>query len=213
MRDPHTNFSAPRRRSNHGFTLIEAVVSISLFSLMILGATLQLRAYEDGQRSITDALILVKTAREFLGEMAQESRRLDKFDPRTVEREAKSYLDGFFQGLSESYDEESDLWSVENAASSILAKGSGHKAFDFLDPDEEISVGAYQGEWQRFMERWFEPLSGDASGRSLLKKRIGRRADQWSVVIVRPASGAYRIIELHLDDNGTTNLRWPICCQ
>ena len=208
MRDPHTNFSAPRRRSNQGFTLIEAVVSISLFSLMILGATLQLRAYEDGQRSITDALILVKTAREFLSEMAQESRRLDKFDPRTVERDPLSYLDAFDVSLSDGY-ASSALLVNQNAGSASLST----RGFNFLDADEEIGIGAYQGEWQRFIERWFEPLSGDASGRSLLKKRIGRRADQWSVVIVRPASGAYRIIELHLDDNGTTNLRWPICCQ
>ena len=208
MRDPHTNFSAPRRRSNHGFTLIEAVVSISLFSLMILGATLQLRAYEDGQRSITDALILVKTAREFLGEMAQESRRLDKFDPRTVERDPLSYLDAFDVSLSDGYASSALLVNQNNGSASLSTRG-----FNFLDADEEIAIGAYQGEWQRFMERWFEPLPGDASGRSLLKKRIGRRADQWSVVIVRPASGAYRIIELHLDDNGTTNLRWPICCQ
>ena len=208
MRDPHTNFSALRRRSNQGFTLIEAVVSISLFSLMILGATLQLRAYEDGQRSITDALILVKTAREFLGEMAQESRRLDKFDPRTVERDPLSYLDAFDVSLSDGYASSALLVNQNNGSASLSTRG-----FNFLDADEEIAIGAYQGEWQRFMERWFEPLSGDASGRSLLKKRIGRRADQWSVVIVRPASGAYRIIELHLDDNGTTNLRWPICCQ
>ena len=44
---------------HRGFTLIEAVVSISLFSLMILGATCSW-GHEDGQRSIADALVLVK---------------------------------------------------------------------------------------------------------------------------------------------------------
>ena len=188
---------------SRGFTLIEAVVSISLFSLMILGATLQLRAFEDGQRSVSDALVLVKTAREFLTELSQLSRRNDVFDPTSVQRPSGSVLDGLWQGSGNAH-------TTENSASGVLGDG-----YNFLDADSETLEAAYAATLQNeFINRWVTP---DSDGRSLLERKIGRRADQWTVIVVQPPStpspAAYRIIELHLDDNGTTNLRWPICCQ
>ena len=222
MQEKYANLGMPRRSSQSGFTLIEAVVSISLFSLMILGATLQLRAYEDGQRSIGDALVLIKTAREFLGDMAQESRRLDPFEGDSPQRAPLSYLDAFdisLAGLAAPDDYGlDDLLTGNNGDNNppISAGDLDARGFDFLNPNEELSVGRYAGSWGPFMDRWFEPLPGDAAGRSLLKKRIGSRAKHWKVVIIRPSSSAneaYRVIELHLDDNGSTNLRWPICCR
>ena len=225
MQEKYANLGMPRRSGQGGFTLIEAVVSISLFSLMILGATLQLRAYEDGQRSISDALVLIKTAREFLGDMAQESRRLDRFDPRTVERDPLSYLDAFDINLVDELTAPStpDDYQITHLLQNngdnsppIGASALNDHGFDFLNSEQKLSVGKYAAEWGPFMDRWFEPLPEDAAGRSLLKKRIGSRAKHWKVVIIRPSSSAneaYRVIELHLDDNGSTNLRWPICCR
>lgn len=187
---------------SRGFTLIEAVVSISLFSLMILGATLQLRAFEDGQRSISDALVLVKTAREFLTELSQLSRSNDRIE-NYVQRPSASILDVLWHGSGNAH-------VTENSASGVLGFG-----YNFLDADSETLEGANAAVMSnKFIKRWVTP---DSDGRSLLERKIGRRADQWTVIVVQPPSSpspaAYRIIELHLDDNGTTNLRWPICCQ
>ena len=65
------------------------------------------------------------------------------------------------------------------------------------------------------MLSWFIAMNTeDADGRARLFRSVGRRAKAWRVEIDGPASGAYRIIKLHLDkDNNETNLQWPICCE
>ena len=178
-----------------GFTLIEAVVSISLFSLMILGATLQLRAYEDGQRSIADALVLVKTARTFMTELSQVSRRVDAFSTIAgasgIERPDESVLDAFMSG------------NVTYGASSITG-------YDLLAGDD--NGAELNAELADFVARW---NTEDADQRTRLSRAIGRRAKAWRIEIASgtDASGAYRLIQLHLDkDNNETNLQWPICC-
>lgn len=182
---------------HRGFTLIEAVVSISLFSLMILGATLQLRAYEDGQRSIADALVLVKTARTFMTELSQVSRQTDSFNTVAtasgIVRPDVSVLDGF--GL--------------NGAGGTVTYGSASQpGYDFLTDNNTATLNA---ELADFIARW---NSQDENGKTRLFRAIGRRAKAWRVEIEGPASGAYRIINLHLDtDNNETNLKWPICCE
>ena len=183
-----------------GFTLIEAVVSISLFSLMILGATLQLRAYEDGQRSIADALVLVKTARTFMTELSQVSRRVDAFGTIAtsagIVRPSASVLDPF------------------RPASASVTYGAGlanQDGYDLLAPASANS-GVPNAELAAFIARWNTP---DSDGRTRLFRAIGRRAEAWRVeVLATPnASGAYRLIRLNLDkDNNETNLQWPICC-
>lgn len=178
-----------------GFTLIEAVVSISLFSLMILGATLQLRAYEDGQRSIADALVLVKTARTFMTELSQVSRQEDAFNTVAtasgLARPDVSVLDAFMSG------------DVTYGASSLTG-------YDFLAGDD--NGAQLNADLAAFVARWNTP---DADDRTRLFRAIGRRAPAWRVEIASgtAASGAYRVIQLHLDkDDNQTNLQWPICC-
>ena len=177
---------------HRGFTLIEAVVSISLFSLMILGATLQLRAYEDGQRSIADALVLVKTARTFLTELSQVSRQTDSFNTVAtasgIQRPSASVLDGF--------------------DGTVTYGASSQPGYDFLTDENSAALNA---ELADFIARW---NTEDADGRTRLFRSVGRRAAAWRVEIEGPASGAYRIIKLHLDkDDNETNLQWPICCE
>lgn len=179
-----------------GFTLVEAVVSISLFSLMILGATLQLRAFEDGQRSISDALILTKAARTFLSELSQVARQTDKFnelvsDSGGLVRPSASVLDDFYPSV----------------ASGPLESTSGW-GYNFLSPDDRDLNAALV----KFKSRWTTADASDPANRTRLEKRIGRRASQWRIEVINPSSGAYRIIELHLDDDNVTNLQWPICC-
>jgi prepilin-type N-terminal cleavage/methylation domain-containing protein len=178
---------------HRGFTLIEAVVSISLFSLMILGATLQLRAYEDGQRSIADALVLVKTARTFMTELSQVSRQTDSFNTVAtasgIQRPSASVLDGFDGTVT-------------------YGASSSQPGYDFLTDASDAPLNA---ELADFIARW---NTEDADGRTRLFRSVGRRAKAWRVEIDGPASGAYRIIKLHLDkDNNETNLQWPICCE
>ena len=183
-----------------GFTILEAVVSIALFSLIILGATIQLRAYEDGQRSIADALILVKTSRTFLTELSQVSRINDSFNVLAtasgVVRPDDSVLDAFNNGT---------LVTVQDDTA------QANVGFDFLTAD--TNSHALNADLANFVSRWTRPDVNDPGQRSRLQKRIGNRADRWQVRIINPASGAYRVIELHLDDNGSTNLQWPICCK
>lgn len=182
-----------------GFTLIEAVVSISLFSLMILGATLQLRAYEDGQRSIADALILVKTARTFLTELSQVERRVNRFEPPAgasgLIRRGTSVLDDF-QGLTVHYSA-----SNSKPGYDFLVETVGGTGF----PRNSASLG---GDADAFRRRWVEE-------RDRLFNAIGRRAAAWRIEVASgpDALGAYWLIKLHLDkDNDETNLQWPICC-
>ena len=177
-----------------GFTLIEAVVSISLFSLMILGATLQLRAYEDGQRSIADALVLVKTARTFLSELSQVSRREDAFERGSdgISRPDESVLD------------------VLSGAQATYPNGDIQDGYDFYAASSN-SVVLNPALDEVFEKSW---NTEDENERTRLTRAIGRRADAWRINVYKPASGAYRIIELHLDtDDGDTNLVWPICCS
>ena len=182
---------------HRGFTLIEAVVSISLFSLMILGATLQLRAYEDGQRSIADALILVKTARTFLTELSQVSRQNDSFSTIAsgsdgVVRPEPSVLDGFM-------------------GDAVYGDGTTRQGYDFYAASSNDAP--LNADLAAFIDRW---NTEDADNRTRLFRSIGRRADAWRIRILSDASapGAYRLIELHLDiDDDETNLKWPICCE
>ena len=185
-----------------GFTLIEAVVSISLFSLMILGATLQLRAYEDGQRSIADALVLVKTARTFMTELSQVERTNNKFSTIAgasgIERVGPSILDDFRNATV--------YYSASNSKPGydLLVEAVGGTGY----PRNSTNLGAIT---EKFRQRWVD----DSEERDRLFRAIGRRAEAWRVeVLATPnASGAYRLIRLHLDkDNNETNLQWPICC-
>lgn len=83
--------------NQRGFTLIEAIVALSLFSLLFVGATLLLSTYETQNSQLRKLTNQQSISYSFLQEWGNLSRRMDRTS--SGARPLVSVLDGFSSGV------------------------------------------------------------------------------------------------------------------